>query len=93
MSINNISIINNAYSALEIAQAGMTITSQNVSGANVEGFSRRNSNNVIGLMAPSSRDFGHTAFAVEGFTRFVDNLLTKQQLEQRSSGSISRGLQ
>lgn len=92
MSINNISIINNAYSALEIAQAGMTITSQNVSGANVEGFSRRNSNNVIGLMAPSSRDFGHTAFAVEGFTRFVDNLLTKQQLEQRSKTSYSNTL-
>jgi flagellar hook-associated protein FlgK len=48
VSINNISIINNAYSALEIAQAGMTITSQNVSGANVEGFSRRRTNNVIG---------------------------------------------
>lgn len=92
MSINNISIINNAYSALEIAQAGMTITSQNVSGANVEGFSRRNSNNVIGLMAPSSRDFGSTAFAVEGFTRFVDNLLTKQQLEQRSKTSYSNTL-
>jgi flagellar hook-associated protein 1 FlgK len=92
VSINNISIINNAYSALEIAQAGMTITSQNVSGANVEGFSRRNSNNVIGLMAPSSRDFGSTAFAVEGFTRFVDNLLTKQQLEQRSKTSYSNTL-
>jgi flagellar hook-associated protein 1 len=92
VSINNISIINNAYSALEIAQAGMTITSQNVNGANVEGFSRRNSNNVIGLMAPSSRDFGSTAFAVEGFTRFVDNLLTKQQLEQRSKTSYSNTL-
>ena len=92
MSINNISIINNAYSALEIAQAGMTITSQNVSGASVAGFSRRNSNNVIGLMAPSSRDFGSTAFAVEGFTRFVDNLLTKQMLEQRSKTSYTNTL-
>ena len=92
MSINNISIINNAYSALEIAQAGMNITSQNINGANVEGFSRRNSNNVIGLMAPSSRDFGHTAFAVEGFTRFIDNLLTKQMLEQRSKTSYTNTL-
>ena len=92
MSINNISIINNAYSALEIAQAGMTITSQNVSGANVEGFSRRRSNNVIGLMAPNSRDFGSTAFAVEGFTRFVDNLLTKQMLEQKSKSSYTTTL-
>jgi flagellar hook-associated protein 1 FlgK len=92
VSINNISIINNAYSALEIAQAGMTITSQNVSGANVEGFSRRRSNNVIGLMAPNSRDFGSTAFAVEGFTRFVDNLLTKQMLDQRSKASYSNTL-
>lgn len=92
MSINNISIINNAYSALEIAQAGMTITSQNVSGANVEGFSRRRANNVIGLMAPSSRDFGSTAFAVEGFTRFVDNLLTKQMLDQRSKTSYTNTL-
>ena len=92
MSINNISIINNAYSALEIAQAGMNITSQTINGANVEGFSRRNSNNVIGLMAPSSRDFGHTAFAVEGFTRFIDNLLTKQMLEQRSKTSYTNTL-
>ncbi len=92
MSINNISIINNAYSALEIAQAGMTITSQNVSGANVEGFSRRRANNVIGLMAPTSRDFGSTAFAVEGFTRFVDNLLTKQMLDQRSKTSYTNTL-
>ena len=92
MSINNISIINNAYSALEIAQAGMTITSQNVNGANVEGFSRRRSNNVIGLMAPNSRDFGSTAFAVEGFTRFVDNLLTKQMLDQRSKSSYTSTL-
>ena len=92
MSINNISIINNAYSALEIAQAGMTITSQNVNGANIEGFSRRRSNNVIGLMAPNSRDFGSTAFAVEGFTRFVDNLLTKQMLDQRSKTSYTNTL-
>ena len=92
MSINNISIINNAYSALEIAQAGMTITSQNVSGANVEGFSRRRANNVIGLMAPTSRDFGSTAFAVEGFTRFIDNLLTKQMLDQRSKTSYTNTL-
>ena len=92
MSINNISIINNAYSGLEIAQAGMTITSQNVNGANVEGFSRRRTNNVIGLMAPNSRDFGSTAFAVEGFTRYVDNLLTKQMLEQRSKSSYSNTL-
>jgi flagellar hook-associated protein 1 len=92
VSINNISIINNAYSALEIAQAGMTITSQNVSGANVEGFSRRRANNVIGLMAPTSRDFGSTAFAVEGFTRFIDNLLTKQMLDQRSKTSYTNTL-
>jgi flagellar hook-associated protein 1 FlgK len=92
VSINNISIINNAYSALEIAQAGMTITSQNVSGANVEGFSRRRANNVVGLMAPNSRDFGSTAFAVEGFTRFIDNLLTKQMLDQKSKSSYTNTL-
>jgi flagellar hook-associated protein 1 FlgK len=92
VSINNISIINSAYSALEIAQAGMTITSQNISGANVEGFSRRRSNNIIGIMAPNSRDFGSTAFAVEGFTRYVDNLLTKQMLEQKSKSSYSSTL-
>jgi flagellar hook-associated protein 1 FlgK len=92
VSINNISIINSAYSALEIAQAGMTITSQNISGANVEGFSRRRSNNVISLMAPNSHEFGATAFAVEGFTRYVDNLLTKQMLDQKSKSSYSTTL-
>jgi flagellar hook-associated protein 1 len=43
-------------------------------------------------MAPSSRDFGSTAFAVEGFTRFVDNLLTKQMLDQRSKTSYTNTL-
>ena len=92
MGINNISIINSAYSGLEIAQAGMTVTSQNINGSNVAGYSRRSANAVVGIMAPNSRSFSSTGFAVEGFSRYVDNLLTKQMLEQKSKSSYSSTL-
>jgi flagellar hook-associated protein 1 FlgK len=92
VGINNISIINSAYSGLEIAQAGMTVTSQNINGSNVAGYSRRSANAVIGIMAPNSRSFSSTGFAVEGFSRYVDNLLTKQMLEQKSKSSYSSTL-
>lgn len=92
MQITNNSIIDSAYSALEIAQAGMTVTSQNISGSNVEGFTRRSANAVMDIMAPNSRSFSSTGFAVEGFSRYVDNLLTKQMLDQKSKSSYSSTL-
>nr|WP_255536157.1 flagellar basal body rod C-terminal domain-containing protein [Polynucleobacter sp. 30F-ANTBAC] len=86
------SIINAAYSALESAQSGLTVTSQNVAGASVEGYSRRRSTTIVNVMAPNSRAITGTAFSVEGFTRFTDALLNKQMLQQRSKSSYTATL-
>ena len=90
--MSNLSIINAAYSALESAQSGLTVTSQNVAGASVEGYSRRRSTTIVNVMAPNSRAFTGTAFSVEGFTRFTDALLNKQMLQQRGKSSYTSTL-
>ena len=92
MGVNNISIINSAYSALEAASAGMTVTSQNVAGASVEGFTRRQSNSIVSHRALNSWDFGNTAFSVEGFSRFTDGLLDSQMRDQKSKSSYTSSL-
>ena len=92
MGVNNISIINSAYSALEAASAGMTVTSQNVAGASVDGFTRRQSNSIVSHRALNSWDFGNTAFSVEGFTRFTDGLLDSQIRDQKSKSSYTSSL-
>jgi len=90
--VSNLSIINAAYSALESAQSGLTVTSQNVAGASVEGYSRRRSTTIVNVMAPNSRALTGTAFSVEGFTRFTDALLNKQMLQQRGKSSYTSTL-
>ena len=92
MGVNNISIINSAYSALEVASAGMTVTSQNVAGSSVEGFTRRQSNSIVSHRALNSWDFGNTAFSVEGFTRYTDGLLDAQMREQKGKSSFTASL-
>ncbi|QWE19334.1 flagellar hook-associated protein FlgK [Polynucleobacter corsicus] len=92
MGVNNISIINSAYSALEVASAGMTVTSQNVAGSSIDGFTRRQSNSIISHRALNSWDFGNTAFSVEGFTRYTDRLLDAQLREQKSKSSFTASL-
>jgi flagellar hook-associated protein 1 FlgK len=68
------------------------VTSQNVAGASVEGYSRRRSTTIVNVMAPNSRAITGTAFSVEGFTRFTDALLNKQMLQQRSKSSYTATL-
>lgn len=92
MGVNNISIINSAYSALEVASAGMTVTSQNVAGSSVDGFTRRQSNSIISTRALNSWSFGNTAFSVEGFTRYTDRLLDAQLREQKGKSSFTASL-
>jgi flagellar hook-associated protein FlgK len=92
VGVNNISIINSAYSALEVASAGMTVTSQNVAGSSIDGFTRRQSNSIISHRALNSWDFGNTAFSVEGFSRFTDRLLDSQMRDQKSKSSYTSSL-
>jgi flagellar hook-associated protein 1 FlgK len=86
------SITDSAMSALNIAQAGILTTSQNVAGASVEGFSRRNANATMNALAPNSLMLNGTSFAVEGFTRQYSSLLSSQFLNQQAKSSYSETL-
>jgi flagellar hook-associated protein 1 FlgK len=77
---------------LQTAQAGMLVTSQNVTGSSVEGYVRRTSHTRITALSPSSYEITGTSFAVEGFTRQFNGLLQSQLLAQTSQTSYSKTL-
>jgi len=81
--VSNLSSMGVAFSGLQAAQAGMLITSQNVSGSAVEGFSRRRVEVVMSQYSLDSRDLSSTAFAVDGFSRDYSSLLEKQRGRQQ----------
>lgn len=83
------SITESAMSGLNIAQAGILTTSQNVAGTSVEGYSRRNANAVMDSLAPNSLMLNGTSFAVEGFTRQYSSLIGSQLLSQQAKSSYS----
>ena len=78
-----------AYAGLQVAQAGMLVTSQNVTGSSVEGFTRRNANTVMDALAPNNLQLNGTSFAVDGFTRQYSALLGSQMLTQQAKSSYS----
>ncbi len=77
---------------LQSAQSGMLVTSQNVTGSSVDGYVRRTSSVRVNGLSPTSSDITGTSFAVEGFTRYFDNLLQGQLLSQQSKTSYSQAL-
>ena len=83
------SITDSAMAALNIAQAGVLITSQNVAGASVDGFTRRSAAATIDAMAPNSLMLNGTSFAVDGFTRQYSALVNGQLLNQQAKSSYS----
>ena len=83
------SITESAISGLNIAQAGILTTSQNVAGTSVEGYSRRNANAIMDALAPNSLMLNGTSFAVEGFTRQYSSLIGSQLLSQQAKSSYS----
>ena len=85
-------LFDSAMAGLQSAQSGMLVTSQNVTGSSVEGYVRRTSNVRVNGLSPSSMDITGTSFAVEGFTRYFDNLLQGQLLSQQSKTSYSQTL-
>jgi flagellar hook-associated protein 1 FlgK len=74
---------------LNIAQAGILSTSQNVAGTTIEGYSRRNANVIMDSLAPNSLMHNGSSFAVEGFTRHYSSLIGSQLLIQQSKSSYS----
>jgi flagellar hook-associated protein 1 FlgK len=83
------SITESAMAGLNIAQAGILTTSQNVAGTTVEGYSRRNANVIMDSLAPNSLMHNGSSFAVEGFTRHYSSLIGSQLLTQQSKSSYS----
>jgi flagellar hook-associated protein 1 FlgK len=83
------SITESAISGLNIAQAGILTTSQNVAGTSVDGYSRRNANAIMDALAPNSLMLNGTSFAVEGFTRQYSSLIGSQLLSQQAKSSYS----
>jgi len=81
-----------ARAALKIAQAGILVTSQNVAGTAVEGFSRRSASTVMDALAPNSLMLNGSSFAVEGFTREYSSLIGAQLLNQQAKSSNSETL-
>ena len=82
MDINSIN--STAYQGLQMAQAGMLVTSQNVSGSSVDGFSKRNANFIIDSMSPNAKNSTGTAFAVDGFVRQYSALINSQVMNQQA---------
>jgi len=83
------SITESAMAGLNIAQAGILTTSQNVAGTSVEGYSRRTANVVMDALAPNSLMLNGSSFAVEGFTRQYSSLIGSQLLSQQAKSSYS----
>ena len=86
------SINESASAALRIAQAGILVTSQNVAGTSIEGFSRRSASTVMDALAPNSLMLNGSSFAVEGFTREYSSLVGAQLLNQQAKSSNSQTL-
>ena len=83
------SITDSAMAGLNIAQAGILTTSQNVAGTTVDGYSRRNANVIMDSLAPNSLMLNGSSFAVEGFTRHYSSLIGSQLLSQQAKSSYS----
>lgn len=80
--MNPSSIFDTARSGMQMAQAGMLATSQNVTGSAVDGYVRRTPDARINGLSASSVDLSGTSFAVEGFSRQFSALLQRQLLTQ-----------
>ena len=81
------SIMSTAQSGLQAAQAGLLVTSQNITGSSIEGYSRRNANTVINRIAPNGVGIEGSSFSIEGFTRDYSRLLENQRLTQQGKSA------
>lgn len=83
-------IFDSALAGIRTAQAGMLATSENIAGANVEGYVRRAPSVRTYGLSPNNIDLTGTSFAVEGFSRFFDSHLQSQLLAQQSNSARSK---
>jgi len=90
--MNTASLFDSALAGLQAAQAGMTVTSQNVAGASVDGYVRRSPLIKNVAMSSSTSDPAGSTFAVEGFTRNFNALLQGQIYDQTAASAYTKTL-
>ena len=91
--MTSFSNVNTAFSALQAAQAGMMVTSQNVAGASIDGYSRRRSELSVGQQSQNATaTVSSTGFTMEGFVRDYSQLVDGQRLNQLGEVNKSQGL-
>ena len=86
------SVFNTAYAGLQAAQAGLLVTSQNIAGASVEGYTRRDASAIINRLAPHTASATGMGFSPEGFIRDYSRLLENQRLSQQGRYAFSDAL-
>ena len=80
--MSNFAIANTALSALQGAQAGIALTSQNVEGQSVAGFTRRRLDAGTGTVLASGLPDMGTGVEIGGFRRDWSALLQQQRVGQ-----------
>ena len=90
--MSSFSTVNTAFASLQAAQAGMMVTSQNVAGANVDGYSRRRAEVTITQFAPNSSASSSTGFSMEGFVRDYSQIVDAQRVSQSGDVKLSQTL-
>jgi len=83
------SIAETSYAGLQIAQAGILTTSQNIAGTTIDGYSRRNANAIMDALAPNSLQLNGSSFAIDGFTRQYSAFIGAQLLGQKAKSNYS----
>lgn len=86
------SIFLTATSALQSAQQGMALTSQNVAGQAVDGYTRRTMDASVAATGPNGAPPLGTGFAVEGFSRSWNQLLLQQRVQQSGTAALHGGV-
>ena len=90
--MSSFSTVNTAFASLQAAQAGMMVTSQNVAGAKVEGYSRRRAEVTITQFAPNASAASSTGFSMEGFVRDYSQIVDAQRVSQSGDVKMSQTL-
>lgn len=90
--MGSFSTVNTAFSALQAAQAGMLVTSQNVAGARVDGYSRRRAELSLSQFAPNAADTSSTGFSMDGFVRDYSQIVDSQRVTQNGNVKKSETL-
>jgi flagellar hook-associated protein 1 FlgK len=90
--MSSFSTVNTAFTALQAAQSGMLVTSQNVAGANVDGYSRRRAELSLAQFTQNTSSTATTGFTMQGFVRDYSQIIDAQRMSQNGDLKKSQTL-